>query len=122
MENSSKRDNYVAEIIDIDGKHIATVPPVYGVPNFSENRGVIRKDRLYFPGYGLIDNLGKTICPPAFWLIDIRFSENLCPAMTWGKFGFINANGEWKIPPRYVFALPFSEGLAAVNSQKLLTN
>lgn len=41
-------------------------------------------------------------------------SEFLMPAKKYGKWGFINKNGEWIIPSKYEEAYYFSEGLAAV--------
>lgn len=54
------------------------------------------------------------------WVIDARFDqawpfiEGLALVQLYGKYGFINKNGESVIPFRFEKALPFSEGLAAV--------
>ncbi len=41
-------------------------------------------------------------------------SEYLLPAKKYGKWGFINRNGDWIIPNQFEEAFYFSEGLAAV--------
>ena len=43
-----------------------------------------------------------------------QVSEFLMPAKKYGKWGFINKNGEWIISSKYEEAYYFSEGLAAV--------
>jgi hypothetical protein len=40
--------------------------------------------------------------------------EGLSPARASDKWGFINAAGNWVIPPKYLSAEHFSEGLAKV--------
>lgn len=42
------------------------------------------------------------------------FSEGRLLARLDGKYGFLDTQGEWVIPPQYEEALAFSEGLAAV--------
>ncbi len=59
------------------------------------------------------------LCPtlPAqkthWWM---QHNEGLTPEddIEIGKYGYIDRSGDWKIPPRFDRALPFSEGLAAV--------
>jgi hypothetical protein len=92
--------------------------------------------------YGYIDHEGQIIIQPQFiWAEDfwqglgsvyvcghyasIDTSGTLHPLRiapegelerqeSGGKFGFVDASGEFKIPPAFENALPFSEGLAAV--------
>jgi hypothetical protein len=42
------------------------------------------------------------------------FQEGLAAGNINGKWGFINQNGEWVIPPQYEYAMNFQDGLACV--------
>ncbi len=92
--------------------------------------------------YGFIDHTGKIVIPPHFlWALDfsndlgtayvcgrnvsidssgalfpLRVAEEgqLEPMRAGAKSGFVNATGEFEITPVFDDALPFSEGLAAV--------
>ena len=44
------------------------------------------------------------------------FRDGLMRAMVDDKYGFIDKNGNWVIPPTHVFAYDFSEGLAPVRT------
>ncbi|MFN3405785.1 MAG: WG repeat-containing protein [Cytophagaceae bacterium] len=41
-------------------------------------------------------------------------SNLIAPAQQNGKWGYVNTKGEWVIPPTYVYAKPFNNGLAEV--------
>ncbi|MBI1185328.1 hypothetical protein GC194_13740 [bacterium] len=43
-----------------------------------------------------------------------QFSNGLAPALLKGKWGYINKNGEWQIPPQYADASLFEKGKAQV--------
>ena len=62
---------------------------------------------------GLIDSNGIVRLPCRFQDVGI-FSEGAVPARLGGKWGYVNLDGEWLIPPHYDLARAFSEGLAAV--------
>ena len=44
----------------------------------------------------------------------IAQAQELRPVRKDGKYGYMNASGEFSIRPRFIEAEPFSEGLAAV--------
>lgn len=48
------------------------------------------------------------------WPLRLTVGDALAPESNGGKVGFLDASGQWRVPPRYDEALPFSEGLAAV--------
>jgi len=48
------------------------------------------------------------------WLEDAQpFADGLAPAKLNGRWGYLDRNGNFAIPPRFLAAAPFSEGLAA---------
>jgi hypothetical protein len=66
-------------------------------------------------GWAFIDGKGKVVIRP--WVVDNGpdyFSEGLARFKANGKFGFFGESGKVIIKPRFDFALPFSEGRAAV--------
>ena len=65
-------------------------------------------------GWAYIDVEGKVVIRP--FVVDNGpdyFSEGLARFTREGKFGFFDEKGKVVIPPKYDFAAPFSEGLAA---------
>lgn len=60
-----------------------------------------------------IDRTGKIVLSGRNYLIS-HLSHGLINCPEKGKWGFINVRGEYEIPPQYVGAHPFREGLAAV--------
>jgi len=66
-------------------------------------------------GWTYIDATGKLVIRP--YVFDNGpdyFRENLARFTEAGKFGFFDRRGRVAIPPRFDFAAPFSDGLAAV--------
>ncbi len=66
-------------------------------------------------GWAYIDAQGRVVIRP--FLFDNGpdyFREGLARFVTGGEFGFFDRRGKVIIPARFSFALPFSEGLAAV--------
>lgn len=66
-------------------------------------------------GWAYIDAQGRVLIRP--FLFDNGpdyFREGLARFVSGGRFGFFDRHGKVVIPARYAFALPFSEGLAAV--------
>lgn len=72
---------------------------------------------------GLINTQGEMVTPnvgPAIWvseptLTQARFSEGLLAVRDFesNKVGFVNAQGQWAVRPRFADAFEFHEGLAA---------
>ena len=96
--------------------------------DFSEGlAGVVVRDK-----FGFINRNGEMVIPPRFtprrgqysWsplVATSRFSEGLAPVTTNGEFdkpyksyGYINRKGDFVIPPQFLTAQLFSEGLALV--------
>jgi rRNA maturation protein Nop10 len=66
-------------------------------------------------GWAYIDTAGKLVIRPlVFDNGPDYFRENLARFTEAGKYGFFDRRGQIAIPPRFDFAAPFSEGLAAV--------
>jgi hypothetical protein len=69
---------------------------------------------------GVIDRNGRLVVTAQAWFIEDDFSEGLVAVETgeeWPRrtsWGYINSSGTWVIPPRFRWALRFSEGLAPV--------
>ncbi len=62
---------------------------------------------------GLIDTHGSIRLPCRFQDVGLP-SEELVPAKETNRWGFVDLEGNWIIPPQFDFARPFSDGLAAV--------
>ncbi|HSB26800.1 MAG TPA: WG repeat-containing protein [Pyrinomonadaceae bacterium] len=112
--------------IDHSGKVV--IRQQYGLADdFSEGLAGVVVDRKF----GFINKKGEMVIPPRFtphrgpylWdplVATSRFSDGLAPVTTedgfgLGKaYGYINHKGEFVIPPQFLFAQLFSEGLAFV--------
>ncbi len=65
--------------------------------------------------YGLMDTTGNFICRPSFSQIGVPYFEyGPVPAAKGRKWGYINAKGDWVIPPLFADANHFHGGLAYV--------
>ena len=74
-------------------------------------------------GYGLIDQAGNLVVPPAYDAIGTP-SEGMIPFMAnefekGRRYGYLDRSGNVVIEPNYKHARPFSEGLAAVEKEHL---
>ena len=66
-------------------------------------------------GWAYIDSTGKILVRPfIFDNAPDEFREGLARCISQNQFGFFDERGKIVVEPRYDFALPFSEGLAAV--------
>ena len=123
--------------IDKGGKFV--IPPQFEYAGqFSEGLAKVATESVFLPGrtyptsvFGFIDKSGKMAIAPHF--IDARdFSEGLAAVaiaqqaalpstggqtkvVTGEKYGFINAAGQFVIPPQFFPADSFKNGLAQVN-------
>jgi hypothetical protein len=83
--------------------------------DFQEDASWMSADRLY----GFVARNGLQLIPPIYE--DARsFSDGVAPVkLVGGKWGYVNKFREFEIPPRFDFALPFSEGLARFKEGEL---
>lgn len=106
--------SYKWRVIDFDGNTI--VDGLWDVGTFSNGVTFAAEDYLY----GYIDKRGKWIGEPMFNIVDTippYFHEGLAfveTGMGMPHVGFINLKGEFAIERYYLFAYPFSDGLALV--------
>lgn len=82
--------------------HVAT--ELSGCDYLSNDRNCLSNDQSF--------NNSKQICK------ELVFHEGLSPVFMYGKWGFVNENGDTVIPFVYDEAEPFSDGLAAVKKGK----
>jgi WG repeat protein len=125
--------------IDRTGKVVLQSKAWQGVDHFSEGLALVRvsvtTNRMYRGQtdlqYGFIDRSGKFVIAPRFEYVQ-SFSEGRAlfrvrdddrrsykthhsdRSNSWGNAGFIDAQGQVVIQPKFVGAKNFSEGLAAV--------
>jgi hypothetical protein len=88
------------------------IPPHFSVANEFSPEGIAPV--VDEQGWAYIDARGKILIRP--FIVDNGpdyFQEGLARFMERGKFGFFNQKGQVVIQPRFDFAAPFSEGLAA---------
>ncbi|WP_158588729.1 WG repeat-containing protein [Butyrivibrio sp. X503] len=108
-------------IIDAKGKTIYKAPKDKGiedgtnyfgvVPFYYRDENVSEDDRRY----GYINMQDEVILEPQFKRADPIGKDGLaCVVTEEGKYGFIDAKGEYAIPPIYDYADEFSDGLAQV--------
>ncbi len=64
--------------------------------------------------FGFLDTRFRLTIPPKLYTDASDFSEGLAAVCRTGKYGFINKQGKYAVPPRFFDAWHFSEGLAAV--------
>ena len=91
----------------IEPKYAITLP-------FFEGLAVVGVDH---DSVGFVNKNGEMVIAPQFGnLVSTAFREGLSAvAYPNGRYGFINTQGVLVIPMQFEYALPFSEGLAAVS-------
>jgi len=114
---------------DASGKKLAVLDSKIGIQNpFSEGLCSASIEEVTEPltgsGWikaGYIDSTGQWKIRPAFYGPAQDFHEGLAAVTEWkagpgGRrpFGFVDKSGKFTLSPRYTYAFPFSEGLAAV--------
>ncbi len=83
------------------------------IGTLSENRRIVKKGDLY----GFIDEKNAVVVPPAYSQV-YTFSEELCAVKNAeGKWGYIDPQGDLRIPCMYDVANDFSCGLALVKTE-----
>ncbi|MBY0497074.1 MAG: WG repeat-containing protein [Cyanobacteria bacterium] len=99
--------------IDTAGKYIGT-PDLLWVSTLGFNGG-LTPVQVADRGLGFLDRSGELKHAGKFDTLNIYgFVEGVAPAATGGKWGFIDAAGEWVINPQFESTLGFSDGLAPV--------
>ena len=116
-------------IYDASGKKLAVLDSKISIQNpFSEGLCSAAMEEVTEPltgaGWikaGYIDSTGQWKIRPAFYGPAQDFHDGLAAVTEWkagpgGRrpFGFIDKSGKFTLSPRYTYAFPFSEGLAAV--------
>lgn len=96
-------------IIDTSGDVIAPIGTVTGT-HYSQSLAPVRIGEGKYTYY---NRRGKQAFDAVFGAAG-DFAENLAPVKSEGKWGFINASGEFVIQPAYQQARSFSGGYAAV--------
>jgi hypothetical protein len=88
------------------------IPLIYSnAVSFHDGRAFVYKDTGWF----LIDQTGKFLSDESFEVIHRGFSEGLAPVRANNhRWGYIDTEGKWKIPPRFIIAFSFHEGFACV--------
>ncbi|MEL6553753.1 MAG: WG repeat-containing protein [Cyanobacteria bacterium J06621_11] len=64
------------------------------------------------------DTQDPFVIPPEMLSSFSDFSDGLVPVLAGRKWGFVNTQGEWAIPPQFVYTEGFSDGLALVRQRK----
>jgi hypothetical protein len=100
--------------IDITGKEV--LPCEYGAAkDFSEGLALVRGDSRGMYKDFFIDKTGKEIFAlkgDYSWVQE--FSDSMAKVVSDGGYGFIDRTGTEVVPPKYMKAKNFSEGMAAV--------
>ncbi|MDR2920424.1 MAG: WG repeat-containing protein [Tannerella sp.] len=106
-----KTVNHVSQYGYMNTTGEIVIPLAFSQANdFKEGRAIVSRERygsLFF-----IDREGKT-CSKVYSKLQ-HFSEGLAAAFIDGRWGYINKNDEWVIPPRYKLVHPFEDGLTSV--------
>jgi hypothetical protein len=87
------------------------IPLIYrNATPFHDGRAFVLKDTGWF----LIDQAGRFISGESFESVHRGFSEGLAAVRVNKRWGYIDTEGKWKIPPSFGLAFEFNEGLACV--------
>ena len=101
--------------IDVTGN--VEIEPSYEYADyFSETLAVVSYNRVN-EGYLFIDRNGIVVIELGLKYSEVYpFREGLAIVGKYGKYGYIDTDGEEIVEPIYEFVMPFSEGLAAVKN------
>ena len=86
------------------------------IPDNTMSDALINNDRICVKigeQWGFIDKEGNIIIEP---LLDNpgKFNAGLLPVNDNGLYGYLDPDGEWAIEPQFMYATPFSEGVATI--------
>ncbi len=91
-------------------------PEPDAVPDSKMHDALINNDRICVKigeKWGFIDKNGNVIIEPV--LNDpAKFNAGLLPVNDNGLYGYLNTDGDWAIEPQFMYAGPFSEGVATI--------
>lgn len=111
MEGQTTEDVYLWGFVDQHGAE-ALAPKFLEATDFSEGYAfVVANDGTKL--FGIIDKSGKYIHEPAFDEAT-PFSESRAAVRAGEKWGYVDHDGRWAIPPNLTHAEPFRHGLARV--------
>ena len=111
MEGQTTEDVYLWGFVDQHGTEVFA-PRFLDVTDFSEGYAFVTANdgaKLF----GIIDKDGEYVHEPAFDEAT-AFSESLAAVRAGEKWGYVDHEGRWAIPPNLSHAEPFWHGLARV--------
>ncbi len=91
-------------------------PVPEAIPDNTMADALINNDRICVmigEQWGFIDPEGNVIIDPLL-SNPAKFNAGLLPVNDNGLYGYMNPNGDWAIQPIYLYAMPFSEGVATI--------
>lgn len=91
-------------------------PEPEAIPDNEMTDALINNDRICVKigeQWGFIDTEGNVVIQP---LLNSpgKFNAGLLPVNDNGLYGYIDTDGEWAIQPQFLYAAPFSEGVATI--------
>lgn len=86
------------------------------IPDNTMSDALINNDRICVrigEKWGFVDKEGNVVIEP---LLNnpAKFNAGLLPVNDNGLYGYIDTNGDWAIEPQFMYAMPFSEGVATI--------
>lgn len=101
---------------DPPGTTAPQTPEPDPIPDNTMSDALINNDRICVKigdKWGFIDTEGNVVIEP---LLDspAKFNAGLLPVNDNGLYGYIDTNGDLAIEPQFMYAMPFSEGVATI--------
>ncbi len=98
------------------GTAVPQEPEPDPLPDNTLSDALVNNDRICVKigeQWGFIDINGEVIIEPLL-KNPSKFNAGLLPVNDNGLWGYMNPDGDWEIQPKFVIAMPFSEGFATV--------
>lgn len=86
------------------------------IPDNTLSDALVNNDRICVKigeQWGFIDKEGNVIIDPIL-NAPSKFNAGLLPVNDNGLYGYLDTNGDWAIEPQFMYAMPFSEGVATI--------